>query len=82
MEKLERLRQNVAKLIKQNQGLKKDNVQLMEKIKRIEEDLNFHVGRNQELPEVVQKNKKLLGERKKIADKIDSILKRMEEIKV
>jgi len=82
MEKMEKLRQNVVKLIKQSQHLKKENIQLKEKIKRVEEDLNFHVDRNQELPEVVQKNKKLIGERKKIAEKIDSILKRMEEIKV
>ena len=79
---MEKLRQNVVKLIKQSQHLKKENIQLKEKIKRVEEDLNFHVDRNQELPEVVQKNKKLIGERKKIAEKIDSILKRMEEIKV
>lgn len=82
MNSLDKLSQNIQKLVSKNNELTKNKFQLEEKMKRIEKDLKFFENRNQELPEVVLKNKKLLNEREKFAVRVNGILKRLEDIKV
>lgn len=82
MKASDKLKENVQELIERYIELKKENTQLEEKIQRIEKDLSFHVDRNQELPEVILRNKKLLSDREKITDRIDGILKNLEAVKV
>ncbi len=80
MQKLDKLGKNIGKLIEKINSLQKERNGLEEKIKRIEKDLSFHIDRNQEIPEVALKNKKLINERKKVAEQIDNIIKGLDEI--
>jgi chromosome segregation ATPase len=82
MKNLSKLSDNIKNLISANSDLNKKNAKLEEKIARLEKDLKFLEGKNQEIPDVILKNKRLLDERKKLSAKIDSVLKNLEDIKV
>ena len=82
MRNIEQLKLNIGELIKKYSKLQEENIGLKEKVSQTEKDLNFHLDRNQELPELALRNKKLLSDREKIAVRIDNILKKLEEVQV
>ncbi|NLB34953.1 MAG: hypothetical protein GX817_03925 [Elusimicrobia bacterium] len=80
MRELQELRDNTEELIKRYLDCKKQNEELLSKIQRLEMDLRFLEEKNQQLPEIVLKNRELLNEREKIAGKVEVILKRIERL--
>ncbi|GEM_PF-3234742 len=79
MNGLEELKVNIKELIRKHKGLKEENNILLEKVERINKDKKFLERKNKEYPEVIQKNRKLVEERKKIAKKVDDILRRIDK---
>ncbi|MFC2060882.1 hypothetical protein ACFLUV_00035 [Elusimicrobiota bacterium] len=73
---------NTEKLIKSYSELKKKNAELEEKLGQVEKNLSYLENKNQNLPDIMLKNKKLLKDREKIENKVDSLLKRLEEVKI
>jgi len=79
MNGLEELKTNIKELIRKHKGLKEENNILREKVERINKDKKFLESKNKEYPDVMQKNRKLVEERKKIAKKVDDILRRIDK---
>lgn len=82
MKHFDELRTNVTKLITKFNDLNVENKLLQDKIDYIEKDLSFLEDKHHDYPDVLLKNKKLLSEREKLAQKVDLALKKLENIKV
>jgi len=79
MKGLNRLKLNIETLVKRYAELKERNIILEEELSKLRENMDFLENRNQEIPDIVTKNKKLAAEREKMREKIESMIRRMEK---
>ncbi len=80
MKGFNQLKVNIDELMKKYAQAREENHKFREENRRLKKDLEYFENQAGEIPDIMQKNRKLLNERQKIAEKINGVIKRIEDI--
>ncbi len=75
------LKLKVEELVKKFSELNEESEKYKEENERLKKNLDYFENQAGEVPGIAQKNRKLLNERQKIAEKINGVIKKLEEVK-